>query len=84
MTTLNINHGRNEELMNACQPLKEYAQCIYLVREYQGNGDDLESALDKAIDAMPEDAGIRPFLLAHKADAHFTWRGLSELSEMAC
>ena len=84
VTMLNINHGHNEALMNACQPLKEYAQFIYLVREYQGDGDDLERALDKAIDAMPEGAGIKPFLLAHKADAHFTWRGLSELSEMAC
>ena len=32
--TLNINEGHNEELMEQCQILREYAQYVNCVRKY--------------------------------------------------
>ena len=29
VTMLNINYGKNQQLMDACEPLKEYAWLVY-------------------------------------------------------
>jgi len=68
VTMLNINYGRNKELMNACQPLREYAWFVSKVNEKQKELDNLEAAVDAAIDLMPEDYLIRAFLIANRAE----------------
>ena len=66
VTMLNINYGKNQELMNACKPLKEYSWLIETIRKYQKN--NLEEAIERAINEMPEDFVIRNFILGHKAE----------------
>ena len=34
----NLNPGKNEELLDACKPLKDYMTLVNKIREYQGSG----------------------------------------------
>jgi len=67
---LNVNFGRNQELMNACKPLREYAWLVEEVRKNNTSHDEtgMSSAVDQAIDDMPNDFVIKPFLEAHRAE----------------
>ena len=62
----NINYDRRSELLKKCKPLEEYAWFIDRVRMCGEVG--IEEAVAKAIDDMPENFEIRPFLLAHRAE----------------
>ena len=55
VTMLNINYGKNQQLMDACKPLKEYAWLVDAVRRYQQKKLDLDAAVDAAINEMPDD-----------------------------
>ena len=63
VTMLNINYGKNQQLMDACSPLKEYAWHVETVRQHQAEKMDLEAAVDAAIDEMPEEFRIKEFLV---------------------
>ena len=47
---LNINKGRNEEILEKCEVLRGYATFIGQVRDYQQNGLTLQDAITSAID----------------------------------
>ena len=51
---LNINYGRNRELMEKCRRLEEYAIFIAAVREYKKDDVSLVEAITKAIDECIE------------------------------
>ena len=53
VTMININYGKNQELMNACKPLKEYAWLVEKIRQHKNENNDLEKAIDLTIDEMP-------------------------------
>ena len=53
--------------MDACQPLKEYAWFVAEVNVRQKEMNNLEAAVDAAIDQMPQEALIKAFLLANRA-----------------
>ena len=65
---LNINYGKNQQLMVACEPLKEYAWLVDAVRRHQNEKMDLDAAVDAALDEMPEEFVIRTFLLENRAE----------------
>lgn len=65
---LNINYGKNIELMEACKPLNEYAWLVDRIRAYNETDKDIEIAVNKALDEMPDDFVIKEFLLAHRAE----------------
>ena len=69
---INVNQGKNRALLEACKPLGEYSWIVNTIREYEKalpDADDrLETAIDKAIDAMPDEFIIKPFLEAHRAE----------------
>ncbi len=67
VTMLNINYGHNKKMLNACQPLKEYSMLVDNIRKYEKEY-TLEEAVDNAIDDLPENAVIKPFLLSNKAE----------------
>ena len=46
---ININFGRNEELMEACKKLRDYAYFVEKVREYLKEGLTLEASIDQAV-----------------------------------
>ena len=65
VTMLNINYGKNEAIMNACKPLKEYAWLVDVIRKSKKN---IEEAIEQAINEMPENFVIKNFILGHKAE----------------
>ena len=64
---ININKGRNQRLMANCPPLNEYAWSVDSVRQYRRT-DNLEVAIDKTLDSMPDSFLIKPFLEEHRAE----------------
>ena len=68
MTMLNINYGKNQYMMDACEPLKEYAWLVDAVRRHQSERIDLDAAVDAALDEMPDEYVIKTFLLENRAE----------------
>ena len=64
---LNVNYGKNRELLETCQPLREYAWLVDRVREHQRVLQNLEAAVDASIDEMPDSFVIRTLIEAHRA-----------------
>ena len=65
---LNINYGRNKELMNACAPLHDYAFLIHRIRFHQNNGMEIGDAVDLAVDELGDDSVIKPFIMKNRAE----------------
>ena len=65
---LNINYGKNKELMDACRPLAEYAWVVEQIRGNREAGMEIGEAVDKAINDMPLDYAIRMFLIGNRAE----------------
>ena len=65
---LNINFGRNMELLNACQPLWDYSWLIDKIIQYKKETGSVEEAVDRAVDDLPEKSVIKGFLLENKAE----------------
>ena len=76
---LNINYGKNRKVMEACQPLSEYAWLVDRVRKHQRELQNLEVAVDVAISEMPESFVIRQLLELHRAGVKKTF--LTEYDE---
>ena len=68
VTMLNINFGKNQKLMEACEPLHEYAWLVDTVRRYQNEKMDLDAAVDATIDEMPDSYVIKKFLVENRAE----------------
>lgn len=64
----NVNYGKNQKLMDACEPLKEYAWLVDAVRRHQKEKMDLDAAVDAAVDEMPGESVIREFIVANRAE----------------
>ena len=54
--------------MNSCQPLREYADLVEDIRNAQRILKNIEAAIDHALDSMPDDSLIRPFIIANRAE----------------
>ena len=68
VTMININFGHNKALLDACKPLKEYAWFVDKVRSNQQSMGTLEKAVDEALEELPDNSLIKPFLVANKAE----------------
>ena len=55
-------------MMDACEPLKEYAWLVDAVRRHQSEKIDLDAAVDAALDEMPDEYVIKTFLLENRAE----------------
>lgn len=71
----NVNLGKNETLLEACEPLAEYAWIVDSIRKNEralrGEVEDgilMETAIDRAIDAIPEGFDTKRYLEAHRAE----------------
>lgn len=64
---VNINQGHSAQIMRACEPLREYAEFIFRVQELEA-AMSLQSAIDQAIEEMPETFAIKRYLEAHKSE----------------
>lgn len=65
---LNINYGHNEELLNNCKKLKEYAIFVSKVKGHLKNEDSLNIAIDKAIDECIEMNVLKDILLKQRSE----------------
>ena len=68
VTMLNINYGKNQNIMEACEPLKEYAWLVDAVRAHQKEKMDLDAAVDASLNDMSKEYVIRKFLLENRAE----------------
>lgn len=68
VTVYNINLGHNQELMNACQLLKEYAQYVDLVRRYKSEM-PLSKAVERAVEESIRRGILEDFLKKQRAEA---------------
>ena len=65
--TLNINEGHNEELMEQCETLREYAQYVHCVRKYAKEL-ELNEAVKLAVDECIRNNILSEFLRANKLE----------------
>ena len=63
---ININKGKNQELMKQCRTLEGYSVFVGKVREFQEEGYSLELALDAACEYCIENDYLKEFLLKHR------------------
>ena len=66
----NINSGKNKELLDRCPWLKEYMIFVNYVREFHRGKDDdnLENAIERAIDRCIEQNVLRLFLMERQSE----------------
>ena len=80
---LDVNIGKNQELMNSCRYLQEYATFVGKVKEYKEKYKDLDMAIDRAIDYCIQHNIMKELLLKHKAEvARLIFREFDEAEYM--
>ena len=68
VTVYNINRGHNNEIMDACRTLREYAQYVERVRTYAKQM-PLAAAVEKAVDECIAEGILTEFLRKNRAEA---------------
>jgi len=68
VTFLNINAGHNKEMMNASKALEDYAEFVGNVKKNGRTSENLKEAIDKAIDALPEDSVVGTILKNNRSE----------------
>ena len=65
---ININEGRNTEILNRCKKLSEYSKFMGKVNSYKGESKNLEEAAEKAIKFCEKYDILREFLEIHGSE----------------
>ena len=65
VTVLNVNEGHNEELMQHCNTLNEYAQYVAKVRHYAADM-SLDQAVERAVDECVREGILAEFLTRNR------------------
>ena len=68
VTVLNINYGRNAELMKQSHTLREYAQYVAMVRRYKTELGSLDEAVNRAVDECIRNGVLADFLKRNRAE----------------
>ena len=64
---ININRGKNDELLDNCKPLKEYMILVERIRQ-NSKEMDVEEAVDAAVTYCIDHDILRDFLIKHRAE----------------
>ena len=67
-TVININYGRNKELMEKCIVLKEYSILVDKIKRYTKIYEDLKHAIDRAVTECISEGILKEFLIKHRAE----------------
>ena len=67
-TVININEGRNERILEACETLAGYSHFVALVRRYAAEGLGRDDAVDRAVRQCIAEGVLADFLLANRAE----------------
>lgn len=65
---LDINVGKNKQLMESCRYLKDYSVFVGKVKEYREKTVDLSTAIDKAIEYCMKENIMRDVLEKHRSE----------------
>ncbi len=68
VTMINIKCGTNKDLLDRCQPLKDYSWLIDRINMNLKEMQEPEDAVDAALEEMPENFVVRKFLIANKVE----------------
>ena len=68
VTVLNINEGKNSDMVRRCEDLSGYVTFVSKVREHQKDGCDLQNAITKAIEYCVSHGVLAKFLEAHASE----------------
>ena len=66
-TMINLNEGKNNDLLERCRPLKDYMTLVHKIRQNSATM-DLEDAVDSAVTYCIDHDILKPFLLKHRAE----------------
>lgn len=67
-TMINLNKGKNEELLSKCKPLSDYMTLINKINCYKKTEETLRNAVDRAINECIEENVLEDFLRKHRGD----------------
>ena len=76
---VNLNQGKNDELLQKCKPLADYMFLIQQIRERIEAGMVMEQAVDEAVVTCISQDVLKDFLIAHRAEVVSV--GLREFDE---
>lgn len=65
---LNINYGHNKLLMEKCRILEEYSRFVAAARDWMAVEQDMQTALNRAVDSCIEEGILQEFLLKNRAE----------------
>ena len=65
---LNINYGRNKELINRCKPLREYVIFSDKIRTYVSCGKSIEEAVNQAVEECISENIMSDFFKSHRGE----------------
>lgn len=65
---LNINYGKNRELMEKCKPLLDYSRFIFYIRENLQNGYTPQTSVDLAVDRCLREDVLTDVLKEHRQE----------------
>lgn len=67
-TMINLNHGKNEELLSKCSVLSDYMTLINKIRLYKRRAVNMKDAINRAIDECIEEGVLSEFLKKHRGE----------------
>lgn len=68
VVVLNINLGKNRELMEKCKQLREYAEFIAIIRKYLAEGMQFEKSVEIAVDNCIKNGILADVLQKNRAE----------------
>lgn len=68
VTMLNINLGKNKELMEQCETLKGYALFVHKIRTYTDMGENIDNAVERAVNECIQGGILKEFLQKNRAE----------------
>lgn len=70
-TVININLGHNQDIMNHCRTLLDYARFVDKVREFHARGYSHAESVDRAVEYCIDQDILRRFLIKNRSEVYY-------------
>lgn len=70
-TVININLGHNQDIMNHCKTLLDYARFVDKVREFHAKGYSHAESVDRAVEYCIDQDILRGFLIKNRSEVYY-------------
>ncbi len=67
-TMINLNQGKNEELLSKCKAPSDYMTLINKIRVYKTEKNNMKEAVNRAVDECINEGILREFLKKHRGE----------------